>query len=88
MTKLHLFFLSRNLSGFLQKSGLEARERTMILAATGNRYQLDQLEQAMKIQFSDAEVRHHDDCTGKDHNNIQGGAVDEEDDQVAGAEED
>ena len=36
---------------FLQKSGLEARERNMILAATGNRYQHDLVEKAMKIQF-------------------------------------
>ena len=59
----------------------------MILAATGNRYQLDQVEQAMKIQFPDDEIRHHDDRTGKYHNNILGGAVDEEDDQVTGADE-
>ena len=57
----------------------------MILAATGNRNQLDQVGQAMKIQFPDNEIRHHDDRTGKHHNNILGGAVDEEDDQVAGA---
>ena len=72
---------------FSQKSGLEARERNMILATTGNRYQLDQVEQAMKIHFPDDEIRHHDDRTGKYHNNILGGAVDEEDDQVTGADE-
>ena len=76
VTKLHLFSLSQCLPGFfLQKSGLEARERNMILAATGNRYQLDQVEQAMKIQFPDDEKRHHDDTTDKYHNNILGGAV-------------
>ena len=42
---------------FLQKSGLEARERNMILAATGNKYQLDQVEQALNIQFPDDEIR-------------------------------
>ena len=47
----------------------------MILAATGNRYQLDQVEQAMKIQFPDDEKRHHDDPTDIYHNNILGGAV-------------
>ena len=70
-----------------QKSSLEAKERNMILAATRNRYQLDQVEQDMKIQFPDDEIRHHDDRTGKYHNNILlGGAVDEEDDQVTRAE--
>ena len=48
-----------------QKSGLEVRERNMIFAATGNEYQLDQLEQALKIQFPDEEVRYHDDRTEK-----------------------
>ena len=38
----------------------------------------------MKIQFPDDETRHHDDRTGKYHNNIVGGAVDEEDDQLPG----
>ena len=53
----------------------------MILAATRNRYQLDQVEQVMKIQFPDDEVRHHDDHTGKYHKNILGRVVDEEDDR-------
>ena len=46
---------------FLQKSCLEARERNMILAATRNVCQLDQVEQAMKIQFPVDEIRNHDD---------------------------
>ena len=58
----------------------------MILAATENRHQLDQVGQAMKIQFPDDEIRHHDDRTGKHLNNILRGAVDEEDDQVTGTE--
>ena len=33
------------------------------------------------------EIRHHDDRTGKYHNNILGGAVAEEDEQDTGAEE-
>ena len=49
----------------------------MILAATRNKYKLDQVEQAMKIQFLDDEIRDRDDRTGKYHNNILGGAVDE-----------
>ena len=52
-----------------------------------NRYQLDQVEQALQIQFPDDEIRHHDDRAGKYHNNILGGAADVEDDQVTGAEE-
>ena len=59
----------------------------MILAATRNRCQLDQVEQAMKMKFPDDELRHHDDRTGKYHNNILGDAVDEEDDQLSRAEE-
>ena len=66
----------------LQKSGLEARERNMILAATGNTYQLDLVEQAMKIQFLDDEIRNHDDRTGKYHNNSLGGAAEEDEDQT------
>ena len=54
----------------------------MILAATGNTYQLDMVEQAMKIQFLDDEIRNHDDRTGKYHNNSLGGAVDEDEDQT------
>ena len=50
----------------------------MILAATGNRCQLDQVEQVTKIQFPDDEIRNHDDRTGKHHNDILGGAVNEE----------
>ena len=72
---------------FLQKSGLEARERNMILAATGNKYQLDQVEQAMKIQFPDDEIRYHDDRTGKHHNTLLGGAVEEEEEQMSVHEE-
>ena len=48
----------------------------MILAATGNKYQLDQLGQALKIQFPDDEIRYHDDRTGKQHDRFLGGAVD------------
>ena len=59
----------------------------MILAATGNKYQLDQLEQALKIQFSDDEIRYHDDRTGKQHDRFLGGAVDEEDEHFSGNEE-
>ena len=50
---------------FPQKSGMEARERNRMLAATR-----DLVEQAMKIQFPDDEIRNHDDRTGKYHNNI------------------
>ena len=56
--------------------------RNKILAATGNTYQLDLVEQAMKIQFLDDEIRNHDDRTGKYHNNSLGGAVDEDEDQT------
>ena len=76
-------FLQLVLAWFLlQKSGLEARERNMILAATGNTYQLDLVEQAMKIQFLDDEIRNHDDRTGQYHDNSLGGAVDEDEDQT------
>ena len=67
---------------FLQKSCLEAREMNMILAATRNICQLDQVEQAMKIQFPDDEIRNHDDRTGKYHDNNQGGAVNQYDDHL------
>ena len=59
----------------------------MILAATRNRYQLDRVEQALKIQFPDDEVRNHDDRLGKYHTNSLGIAADEEDDQGTGAEQ-
>ena len=59
-----------------------------MLAATRNRYQLDQVEQAMKIQFPDDEIRNHDDRSGKYHNNILGGAVNEDDDHLPGNEQD
>ena len=72
---------------FLQKSGLEARERNMILAAMGNKYQLDQVEQALKIQFPDNEIRYHDDRNGKHHNTLLGGAVEEEEEQMSAHEE-
>ena len=72
---------------FLKKSGLEARERNMILAATGNKYQLDQVEQAFKIQFPDDEIRYHDDRTGNHHNTLLGGAVEEEEEQMSVHEE-
>ena len=65
---------------FLQKRGLEARERNKILAATGNRYQLNQVEHTVRIQFPDGEIRNHDDRTGKHHDNVLGGAVNEDDD--------
>ena len=59
-TKLLLCFLNRCWPGFsYRKSGLEARESNMILAATGNKYQSDQLEQALKTQFPEDEVRYH-----------------------------
>ena len=54
-----------------------------MLAATGNKYQLDQLEQALKIQFPDDEIRHHDDRTGKQHDRFLGNAVDEEDEHFS-----
>ena len=65
------------------------QERNMILAlaATGNKYQLDQLEQALKIQFPDDEIRYHDDRTGKQHDRFLGGVVDEEDEHFSGHEE-
>ena len=59
----------------------------MILAATGNRYQLDELEQATKIDFPDDEIRSNDDRTGKYHCNILGGAVNEDDDHLSENEE-
>ena len=74
---------------FLQKKSTRGnRERNMILAATGNRYRLEHVEQAMKIQCPDDETRHHDDRTGKNHYNILGGVVDEEENHVSGDEED
>ena len=52
----------------------------MNLAATENKYQLDFVEQAMKIQFPEDEIRNHDDRTRKYDNNILAGAVSEEED--------
>ena len=72
---------------FLPKSGLAARERNMILAGTGNKYQLDQAEQTLKIHFPDDEIRYHDDRAGKQHDRFLGGAVDEEDEHLSGHEE-
>ena len=69
------------------KKGLEASERNMILAATRNRHQLDLVEQAMKIQIPDDGMRNHDDRTGKYHDHISGGAVDEDDDLLLGDDE-
>ena len=81
MKNLHLCSLSLCLPGFSTKEWPGGkRERNMILAATWNRYELDQVEQAMKIQFPDDEVRNNDDRIGKYHNNILGGAVNEDDD--------
>ena len=54
---------------------------------TGDRYQLDQVEQALKIQFPDDEIRNHVDRTGKHHNNILEGAVNEDDDHLPGDEQ-
>ena len=59
----------------------------MILAATGNKYQLNQVEQALKIQFPDDEIRYHDDRTGKHHDTLLGGAVEEEEEQMSVHEE-
>ena len=59
----------------------------MILAAIGNRYQLDQVEQALKMQFHDEKIRYHDDRTGKRHDRFLGGAVGEEDEHFSGHEE-
>ena len=59
----------------------------MILAATVNSFQLDQVEQATKIQFPNDEIRNHDDRTGKYHNDILGGAVNEDDDHLSKNEE-
>ena len=71
---------------FLRKSGLEARERNMTLAATGHRYLLDLAEQAMTIQFPDDEIRNHDrTCNYRD--NILGFAVNEDDDLLSENEE-
>ena len=50
----------------------QERGRNMIWAAKGKRDQLDQVEPAMKIQFPDDEIRHHDDRTGTYHKNILG----------------
>ena len=59
----------------------------MMLAATRNKYQLDQVEQALKIQFPDDEIRYHDDRTGKHHNSLQGGAVEEKEERMSVHEE-
>ena len=48
---------------------------------------MDQLEQALKIQFPDDEIQYHDDRTGKQHDRFLGGAVDEEDEHFSGHEE-
>ena len=48
---------------------------------------LDQVEQALKIQFPDDEIRYHDDRTGKHHNTLLGGAVEEEEEQMSVHEE-
>ena len=47
----------------------------MILEATWNRYPLDEVEHAIKIQFRDDENRNHDDRIGKYLNNILGEAA-------------
>ena len=73
--KKHHFILRACVRLFLSaKEG----KRNMILAATGNRCQFDIVEQAMKIQVPNDEIRNHDDCIGKQHNNIFGGAVNED----------
>ena len=64
--------------------GQRARERNMNLAATENKYQLDLVEQAMKIQFPEDEIRNHDDRTRKYDNNFLAGAVSEEEDLMTG----
>ena len=57
----------------------------MILGETGNNFQHDLVEQAMKIQFPDDEIRNHDDRTGK--YNILQGAVNGDDDLLSVDEE-
>ena len=54
-----LAFFSHNRVDWMQE-----RERGMILAPSGNRYQFDQVEQVMTTQFADDEIRNHDDRTG------------------------
>ena len=57
----------------------------MILAATGNKCQMDLVvEVAMKIQFPKDEIRNHDDRTGKYNNNILVRADNVEEDQLTG----
>ena len=70
MKKLHLCSLSLCLLGFFYKRVAWRQEKNMKLAATWNRYHLDQVEQAMKIQFPNDEIRNHDDRIGKARNNI------------------
>ena len=60
------------------------KERNMILAATENKYELDLVEVAMKIQFPENEIRNHVDRTRKYNRNILAGAVSEEEDQMKG----
>ena len=61
--------------------GLEAGERNITLATTGNRYQLNLVEEATKMQFPDYEIRNHADRTVKYHNTSLRGPVDEDDNQ-------
>ena len=63
MKKRHHCSHSLSSPGSFYKKCLEASERPMILTATGNRYQLERVERAMKIQFTDDEIRNHDDRT-------------------------
>ena len=73
--KKHHFILRACVRLFLSaKEG----KRNMILAETGNRCQFDIVEQAMKIQVPNDEIRNHDDRIGKQHNNIFGGGVNED----------
>ena len=44
------------------------------------------MEQATKIQFPNDEIRNHDDRWSKYHNNILGGAVNEDDEHLSGYE--
>ena len=60
------------------------KERNMIPAAKEDKYELDLVEPAMKIQFPLEEIRNHDDRTGKYNNNILGSAVNEEEDRLTG----
>ena len=79
MRKRHLFSKMLCSLGSLYRKVVWGKREEHVLSATGNRYQLDLVEQALKIQFLDDEIRNHDDRIGKYHNNILGADIEDDD---------